>query len=125
MKRTIVFILVFLTVISIANQVMAFGLDTIIKGADNFIQAGDINGTINQNNLKKTSDSIYKILLIIGIIVTVIAAIIIGMQFVTGSVEAKAQIKEKLIPYIWGTAIIFGAFTIWKILVDILQGINW
>ncbi len=31
-----------------------------------------------------------------------------------GSVEAKAQIKEKLIPYVVGCAIMFGAFGIWK-----------
>ena len=40
-----------------------------------------------------------------------------------GSVEEKADIKGLLIPYIVGCIIIFGAFAIWKLVVDILQGI--
>ena len=38
-----------------------------------------------------------------------------------GSIEEKAEIKTMLIPYIIGCVVVFGAFTIWKIVVDILQ----
>ena len=38
-----------------------------------------------------------------------------------GSVEEKANIKNSLIAYIAGCVVVFGAFTIWKIVVTILQ----
>ena len=36
-----------------------------------------------------------------------------------GSAEEKAQIKDALIPFIIGCIIVFGAFGIWKIFVNI------
>ena len=49
--------------------------------------------------------------------------IILGIQFMTGSVEQKAKVKDALVPYIAGCIIIFGAFGIWKLVVTILRGI--
>lgn len=125
MKKILVFILLFTTIVLIANQVMAFGLDDIIKQGDGFIEEGDPSDVISQENVKKTSDSVFRTLLTIGVIVAVLGGAIIGIEFFVGSVEAKAQIKEKLIPYVVGCAVMFGSFGIWKVLVDLLQGVNW
>lgn len=40
------------------------------------------------------------------------------MQFITGSIEGKAKIKEALVPYIIGCIVVFGAFFIWRTLVN-------
>lgn len=122
MKKIIVFIVLFTIIMLTGCQVKAaLGLDNIIKQGKEFMNNGSPNKVINEGTVKSTSDNIYGILLTIGIIVAIIAGIIIGMQFVTGSVEAKAQIKEKLIPYVIGCVVIFGAFGIWKLVVDLLQ----
>ena len=44
---------------------------------------------------------------------------VIGIQFIMGSADEKAKIKETLLPYIIGVCVIFGAFTIWKVVVNI------
>ena len=44
---------------------------------------------------------------------------IIGIQFIVGSVDEKAKIKETLVPYVIGVFIIFSAFGIWKIVMSI------
>lgn len=125
MKKIIVFILLFATIMLTGCQVKAaLGFDNILNKANQFINNGDPNKVIDGNTVKETSNNIYGILLVIGVVVAIIAGIIIGIQFVTGSVEAKAQIKEKLIPYGIGCAIIFGAFTIWRVIVNILQNTN-
>ena len=54
-----------------------------------------------------------------AICVAVIIGAIIGVQFITGSIEGKAKIKEALVPYIIGCIVVFGAFFIWKTLVNI------
>lgn len=48
---------------------------------------------------------------------------IIGIQFMVASAEDKAKVKEALIPYVIGCAVIFGAFTIWSIAVNLGQDI--
>lgn len=98
----------------------------IITGADKFIDAGkDDSGTgvtgIPEENIQNMSNLLYNILFVIGIVVAVIVGITIGIKFITGSVAEKAKIKETLIPYIIGCVVLFGAFTIWKIVVTILQ----
>ncbi len=125
MKKLMVFILLFMTIIIMANQVMAFGLDDIVQRGDDFINKGDPSDAISEDQVRATSKGVFRTLLIIGVIVAIIGGAIIGIQFLMGSVEAKAQIKEKLIPYVVGCAIMFGAFGIWKVVVDILQGVNW
>ena len=98
-------------------------LDELLNAGKNFIDAGKPNAdkNINQEDLKDISNTIYNILLGIGIIIAVAVGLILGIKFMLGSVEQKADIKNMLVPYVIGCVIIFGAFTIWKIVVDILQ----
>lgn len=97
-------------------------LDTIIDSADSFINSGTDN-KISDKNLQQLSESIYTILLIVGIIVAVIIGAILGIRFMTGSVEQQADVKKLLVPYIAGCVVVFGAFGIWKIAVTIIASI--
>ena len=126
MKKIIVSIILFTTIVLSGQVSMAInGLDDIINRGDDFVNQGDPNNVIVEDNVKDVSEGIFAIVLVIGIIVAIIATIIIGMQFVTASVAEKAQLKEKLIPLLIGAAIIFGAVGIWRLVVNILQDINW
>ncbi len=73
-----------------------------------------------EQNIKKEANSIFKILLAIGTVLTVIVGIILGIQYVIASAEEKAKIKEKMIPYVIGNIVIYGAFTIWYLVVTVL-----
>ena len=95
----------------------------IIEGADAFISKGETNANdkIQPTDLMKMSDTLYNILLVVGIIAAVIVGLIMGIKFLLGSIEEKAEIKAMIIPYIIGCVIVFGAFTIWQIIVNLLQ----
>jgi len=97
----------------------------IVSGADAFISTGEAGASnkISESGLKDMSDTIYNILLVVGIIVVIIVGLIMGIKFIMGSLEEKADIKAMLIPYIIGCVVVFGAFTIWKIVVDLLQSV--
>lgn len=126
MKKIIVSVILFMTIVLSGQVSMAVnGLDDIISRGDNFVNQGDPNNAILENNVKEVSDGVFAIVVVIGIVVAIVAAVIIGMQFVTASVAEKAQLKEKLIPLLVGAAIIFGAVGIWRLVVNILQGVNW
>jgi hypothetical protein len=90
-------------------------IDQVMGGAENFISGANTENTISQSSLKNTIDLIYNILLAVGIIVAVVAGAILGVQFMVASADGKAELKERLVPYVVGCVVIFGAFGIWKI----------
>ena len=73
--------------------------------------------------MQKTIDLIYNIFLAVGLVVAVICGLILGIQFMMSSSEGQAEVKEKLVPFIVGCVVIFGAFGIWKLVMVLLQPI--
>lgn len=65
----------------------------------------------------------FKLLTSVGIVVMFLVGTIIGIQFMVASAEDKAKVKEALVPYVIGCAVIFGAFTIWSIAVNMGQNV--
>lgn len=107
------------------SRTNAASLSNIVSGADSFIKDGQQDGSkIDNQDIHNLSDSLYNILLIIGTVIAMIVGVVLGIQFITGSVEAKSKVKEALIPYVVGCIVIFGAFGIWKLAITILQGIG-
>ena len=101
-----------------------YGSDTslsdVISGGDSFINAGQGGSAqIDKGSLQNASSSIYNILLICGVIIAVLIGSIMGIKFMIGSVEEKAEIKAALVPFVIGCIVVFGAFGIWKIVVTI------
>ena len=123
LKKSFTLLMLLIIIFSfIGTNVYAVGMGDIIQKGDDFLNAG--NGstiTLESDALTKMSDTIYNVLLVVGIVLAFIIGIIIGMQFLLGSIEQKAKVKETLIPYFAGCVIIFGAFGIWKLVVTIMQ----
>lgn len=118
--KIIVLICIFLIVISIfPNTSSASWVDD----AKNFIKAGGGIATVDDDKLKDASDSIYNMLSSIGMIISVIVGIILGITFMMASADDKAKVKEALVPYIIGCVVVFGAFGIWKIVINTFSGI--
>ena len=109
------------------HQVCA--LTEMWSGVEGFESAKDkylVNGThsdmeINSKDLKEASNKVYNILLILGVTAAVIIGMILGIKFMTGGIEEQAKVKESLIPYIAGCIAVFGAFTIWKVVLEVLK----
>ena len=99
--------------------------NTIIADSEQFIKDGkDSNiATINQENADTVLNSIYNIMLAIGITVTVIWGLVIAIKLMMSSVEEKAEYKKLLWPYLVGCIVIFGSFIIWKIVIIIMNGV--
>ena len=127
-KIVTVILLILLSIITITKPIYASDTKKhtageIITEGKGFIQKGQSGAEekIGSDNLKNMSDTIYNILLVAGIVIAIIVGLIMGIKFVMGGIEEKAEIKAMLIPYIIGCIVVFGAFAIWKAVVDILQ----
>ena len=113
-------ILIIILITMFYNYSYAATYSDVITGGDNFLQAGQTETkNFDSNKLKDTSNSIYNILLTTGIIAAVIISSILGIKFMIGSAEEKAQVKDALIPFVIGCVVIFGAFGIWQIFIQI------
>lgn len=99
--------------------------DEVITEADNFLKAGDSEDQkINTEGLRDASNTLYNILLLIGVFLAVAIGMYLGIKFMVSTVEDRAKVKEALIPYIAGCVVIFGAFGIWKLAVTVLSNIS-
>ena len=94
-----------------------------VDDAKKFLEADDGTASVDKGELQKASASIYNVLSSIGMIISVIVGIALGITFMMASADDKAKVKEALVPYIIGCIVIFGAFTIWKIVVNTFGGI--
>lgn len=128
LKPIILLTLLFITIIQYnavyATQEGTLSLDKVISGADQALEdskKSEGGMKVNKTELRQSSARIYNALFAIGVAITLIVGGILGIKFMVASVEDKAKIKEMLIPYIVGCVVIYGAFAIWKITVEVLS----
>ena len=99
-------------------------LDDVMNNGNSFLNAGSESSTmIDQNDIKSLSNFISGVLLTIAIGVTVITGAIMGLNFITQSIEEKAKVKESMVPWVIGIIVSFGAFTIWEVAVNLFQSL--
>lgn len=98
-------------------------MDDTIQGAMDFVNKGQ-ETVIEQTKLQNVIKSLYNILLVVAMVVAVITGLIIAIKFMTSSVEGKAEVKKVLLPYLISCAVTFGAFGIWKLIVEILNNLE-
>lgn len=110
-----------MVVINITNICNASTLGDTLSGAQDFIQSGNGNVSINSNNLQETSNSVYNTLLMVSFVVVAIVGISLGIKFMMSGVEEKAEVKKSLVTFFIGCVVVYGAFGIWKVLVTFLN----
>lgn len=67
---------------------------------------------------------IINIISIFGIIVSIITLIILGIKYMVGSVQEKAEYKKSMIPYLIGAVLLFSGSTIISIIYNLIQNTN-
>lgn len=109
---------------SSASTAQEHSPDDIISTGDKIVSDGLKNpanlATISELSLQNVSNTIYNILLILGIVIVIIWGTFLAVKFMTASVDEKADVKSSLWPFFVGSIVIFTAFGIWKIILLIL-----
>lgn len=129
MKKIIKFVICIIMIIAIlilnTNSVTASSLGDIINSGSNFINSGANTNAIvpNEEGIRDTSNFIFNIVFTLGIIILIIWGMVLGIKFITGSVEEQADVKKSLFPYGVGCIIIFSGYAIWRIVVIIASQI--
>ena len=110
-KLLIILTILFFLIILNVGEIFAFSVS-------------DLTGTqVSNSDLRGLGNSIVTILTTIGSVVSVIVLIILGIKYMTGSVEEKAEYKKTMMPYVIGAALVFAASTIAGIIYGIANNI--
>ncbi len=134
LKKYLILLTIFLSIITINATILAtdsteptpiISIGDIISQGKSFLADTTTEGIgIDGKEVENAAESIYNILLGVGIIVTMAISVFLGAKFIMASAEEKADIKQSMLPFIIGTFVMFGAFGIWRILLNMLSGLE-
>lgn len=113
-------VLIFYVIFSLFSSAQALTLKEMEEKAQNFIDVGSQNqGNINYQNVTKEFSDLGQILTMIGAGVMVAITTYMGIKYLTAGPEAQAKLKVQLIGVVVSGMVIFGAYYIWKIVLQI------
>lgn len=106
-SKIIMTILLVVMIISLATISYGFGLS-------------DLSGTQKEaDTLKTAGNKIITVITTVGIVISVVMLIVIGIKYMMGSTSEKAEYKKTLIPYVIGAGILFAASSIAQIIYEL------
>lgn len=116
-KTILVIILISLTVISIGTSVFAAGVNAVNPKS---LTGTTVTGTSGITNI---GNKLITIISTVGSVVAVIVLIVLGLKYMMGSAEEKAEYKKTLLPYVIGALMVFAASTIAGVLYGFLTNL--
>lgn len=102
------------------------GIDSyssIQEKAKSFINKGQEGNKIPQSTVEKDLKPIAQILMGYGVLTLLCVGAILGLTYMFSGTDEKSKIKEKLIWYVVAAVIIFGAVSIFNIVISILNNL--
>lgn len=78
----------------------------------------------NVDTIKTLGGQIIGVVRTVGVLVAVVILLILGIKYMMGSAEEKADYKKSMIPYIVGAVLIFGASAIAGIVYDMATALT-
>lgn len=85
------------------------------------IEPGNIKAKDNVpggSQIENVGSSVVGILQTVGIVLSVVILIVLGIKYMMGSAEEKAEYKKTMIPYIIGAVLIFAASNVAGMIYD-------
>lgn len=115
-------ILIILNIYSVFFTVNATG--DIWQIGNKFLNLGSsgLGSKWNSTEVNQSFTSIVDFLWGLGLLIVFVSTIVLGIKYMMVTPNEKSRIKQATTPYIMGVVIIFGAITIWKLIIAILEG---
>lgn len=110
-----IFIVIILGFATFAIATPIEGTDTVGVGKGSILTPDSVTPTADtdaQKDLQNIGGKIIGGLQSVGTVVSVMILVVLGIKYMLGSAEEKAEYKKTMIPYLIGSVLIFGAVTI-------------
>ena len=119
-KIFLTIILILVSIVTITNVVYA--ADSIVDPREDPTKF-EPGGMTNTGTLQDIGNKIIGIIQVIGSVTSVIVLIVIGIKYMVGSLEERAEYKKTMMPYIIGALFVFGITNILGIVSNITNGL--
>lgn len=106
-------ILMILILLSFANTVLG-----------TYTDPKELKGTGTVQGVNTLGQKIIGIITTVGIVVSVIVLVILGIKYMVGSASEKAEYKKTMIPYLIGAILVFAASSIASIVMSVAQTVT-
>ena len=118
-------ILIIMLVITMATPIVMADGDG--DGDGEIVTPSSIDGkssNVNVNGVTTLGNDIVRVITTIGTVVSVVILVVLGIKYMMGSAEEKAEYKKTLMPYVIGAGLVFAASMIATVVYNIASGIN-
>ena len=115
-----------LTTIATILLIISMGVSVVYAASSGeAITPGGLKATYNgTGDIQTVGQKIMGIINTVGVVVAVVILMVLGIKYMMGSAEEKAEYKKTMIPYIVGAVLIFGATTIANAIYNFANGLN-
>ena len=81
-------------------------------------------GKVSSDTITSAGKQIVYILQTVGVVLSVVVLVVIGIKYMMGSAEEKAEYKKTFLPYIVGAALVFAASIFAQVAYDFFSGLT-
>lgn len=113
-----IILVIMMALTAVSNVVLATNIPDAIK------QIGQGNDKANAGKVVQLGATIVTIMQTVGIVVAVVILLILGIKYMMGSAEEKAEYKKTMIPYLVGAVLIFASTTIVNVVYNMANAFN-
>ena len=115
--KILTIVMVAIMLVTISSNVFA-----AVEAVDPSTWTGNSATGVKTDELKNWINTIINIVSTVGSGAAIIVLIILGIKYMMGSAEEKAEYKKTLMPYIIGAAFVFGASALVGIIYNFIGG---
>jgi hypothetical protein len=125
-KKTLILTCILLIIIGILSSNIyksdALTLSEMEASTSNFLSTGkDEANNINTSGIFGDLSDLGSILTTVGAGVMVIVTLVMGIKYIMATPDTQAKLKQQLIGLVVSGVVIFGAYFIWKIVINIVK----
>lgn len=110
--KIILIVSILIIIICLGSQ-NAFASGSVIN-PDDFDPSNTVS--VGEDALASKAGIVLNVIQIMGIVIAVITLIVIGIKYIVGSVEEKAEYKNTMIPWIIGCILVVSATSVPKLI---------
>ena len=117
-SKIVLVMMILMLVVSVTTSVLA------VTGTDVTPEQMTGQSDADVGGITDIGNSIIRILSTAGIVISVVVLIVLGIKYMMGSAEEKAEYKKTMMPYIVGAALIFAASALAQVIYQFFTGVS-
>lgn len=110
-----------ITTIAMLVVMIVLSSTMVLAATDPATYTGE-GAKVQTTKLDTFGQNLVSVITTIGSIASVIVLVVLGIKYMMGSAEEKAEYKKTLLPYVLGAMLVFAASTIASVVFSIASG---